>query len=131
ARASAPGRRRPAPPQSAWPRASRRERAGRRGGRTSGYERLGARVGDHRPAGDGPVLHAARDVDRPPAGARQRLRRPARPAPGPADYVDVAALRDLGRAGPELTERDVPGARRVTRRPLVVLAHVEQPGIIR
>ena len=108
----------------------RRARCVRSAPRRSRHERLGSRVGGHRTARRRPVLHSARDVERPSSPRPRGLARPARSAPGPADHVDRLILRNLGGAGAELTQRDVPGARSVARRPFIVFADVEQPRAI-
>src|ERR1700730_2554910 len=95
--------------------------------RRSRHERRGSRVRGHRTPGRRPVLHAARDVDRLPAGRGESLRGARGAAAGPADHVDRLVLRYLAAASAELTEWDVPGTGRVARRPLLVLAHIQQP----
>src|ERR1700728_3073411 len=70
-------------------------------GPRSGDVGFGSGVGGHGTAGRGPVLHAARHVDRLPAGRGQRVRSPPGAHAGPADYVDGLILRNLRGAGTE------------------------------
>jgi len=89
-------------------------------------EGLGAVFADHGLARDGPAGHAVGYVDRLPALAGQHLSGVGRPGAAAADQVEVAVARQFRGVLTKLAEPHVHGVGSMSRRPLVVLAYIEQ-----